>query len=742
MRFMLLTVFFVSSLCSAPLYLIDSVPNIEGNELILRNDSTALEVVSSYSYTDSAYLLMKRAEIAFNSEEFGSAKRYLRRVAEESEAFAPFAFRRIGDIELAQGEISYSIVSYRTAAELTSLMPYRFMLNELVDSLGTEYQDELSATGWHTLLFPDIVVETVKDTLLPQLKERLKLGVTEQQFDSLLAVAEKNNLASSLKSSLRDTSLIREPFSTKRRYEHSRYLNKLKAYSDASRWMHSALNQSDFTKEVSQKAYLRDRAMLNYSLKNWSNCVKWSKDYFKKYGHTAELIYYTARAYRKMGMSDKADYWYAEHIRRYPQLKRSHDILWYQAWQFEDRGSFDTAIVRFKSVSEKFPSKKYGDDAGFRVGLLYFRTGQYSKAVSAFDTFLKNFPKSNLVPGAYYWKGRCYAQLKKETESKSAFTKVTNDWPLDYFAWRSRQFLGTVDSFEISTVPFDTWYDSLKSLSTEVNDTLASYNADSLFTLATQLGTIGYRDEAMLLLEPFEVRGYRNYAQLFELSKLYDIIGEHYNAFKMSKKIFYALPGSLRKSLPVEYLTRLYPEAYPLEVEYASERMDVNPHLVRAIMRQESMFSSSIKSWVGATGLMQIMPYTGEEIAQDLDTTYHDKMLLDPSVNVTFGTYYIGKLLKQFEYDQVKAIASYNGGPHNVKKWVKRSKDVLHDSPFFSECIGFSETRHYVKMVLENLWIYEKLEKQNITSPDSAEKVVPASAVEKSETVVGTVTMK
>ncbi len=740
MRHIFIQLLMASAIYAAPLYLIDSVADIQDNDLIIRNDSSALQAVSSYEYSDSSYFLLKRAEIAFNNEEYGIAKRYLRRVTEESEAFAPFAFRRIGDIELAQGEVSYSIVSYRTAAELTPLQPYQFMLNERVDSLGKSYRDELSASGWHTLLFPDVVVETVKDTVLPRLRARLKKGVTEKQFDSLLTVAKKHNLTSSLKSSLKDTSLIRAPFSTKRRYEHSRYFNKKKSYSTSSRWMHFAINQKDFSKQVSQKQYLRDRAVLNYSLKNWSNVVKWSESYFKKYGHTAELIYYTARSYRKMGMSTKANYWYAEHIRRYPSLKRSHDILWYQAWQFEDIGSFDTAIVRFKSVSEKFPSKKYGDDAGFRVGLLYFRTGKYTKAISAFDTFMKKFPKSKLIPGAHYWKGRSYAKLNKKDESNKSFAKVTADWPLDYFAWRSRQFTGTVDDFKISTVPFDSWYDSLKTLSKEVNDTLASYDADSLFTLATQLGTIGYRDEAMLLLEPFEVRGYKNYAQLFELSKLYDIIGEHYNAFKMSKKIFYALPGSLRRSLPVEYLARLYPQAYPQEVEYAAKRMNVNQHLVRAIMRQESMFSSSIKSWVGATGLMQIMPYTGEEIAQDLDTSYNDKMLLDPAVNVTFGTYYIGKLLKKFKQDEVKAIASYNGGPHNVSKWVKRSQDVLHDSPFFSECIGFSETRHYVKMVLENLWIYETLHNQKLVpASETAPAVVPATVA---ETVNETVTMK
>ncbi len=715
MRCVLIVISIVIMLQANTLYLIDSVPEIKGNELIHSGDSAdAFKAITSYHYHDSAYLLLKRAELAVSADQVGDAKRYLRRVTEESEVLAPYAYRRIGDIELSQGDVSYAIVSYRTAAELTPLAPYRFMLRERADSLGLAYRDQLNASGWHALLFPDIVLETKKDTLYPFLKKRLKQGVTKVQFDSLLDVAAGIGLAGSLKKQLRDTSLIRPPFSTLARYEHSLFLYKKNAYSDASRWLHSALDQPDFETAVSAKGYLRHRTMLNYRLKNWSNVVEWSGKYFKKYGHTAELIYRTARAYRNMGMQIKADYWYAEHIRRYPQLKRSHDILWYQAWRYEDRGSFDTAIVRFKAVAKKFPSKKYGDDAGFRVGLLQFRRGSYREAVDAFNVFMKNFPKSKLVPGAFYWQGRALAELKKTEESNLAFEKVITDWPLNYFAWRTREFQGTVDAFNISTVSFESWYDSLRSMSREVNDTLVNYNGDSLFTLAVQLGTIGYRDEAMLLLEPFQVRGYRNYAQLFELSRFYELIGEHYQAFRLTKSIYYALPASLRKSLPTEYLTRLYPKAYPEQIAEASERMRVSEHLVRAIMRQESMFSSSIVSHVGAVGLMQIMPYTGKEIAQDLDTTFNDSVLYNPAVNITFGTHYIGKLLRQFEQDKIRAVASYNGGPHNVKKWVARSKDVLGDAPFFSECIGFSETRNYVKRVLENYWIYKTLERQKI----------------------------
>jgi soluble lytic murein transglycosylase len=125
-------------------------------------------------------------------------------------------------------------------------------------------------------------------------------------------------------------------------------------------------------------------------------------------------------------------------------------------------------------------------------------------------------------------------------------------------------------------------------------------------------------------------------------------------------------------------------------------------------MRQESMFSPQIMSPVGAVGLMQIMPYTGKEIADDLKYISFEKdHLLIPELNIDFGVYDLSKLLKQTKGDFVQSLGGYNGGPHNVKKWAKNNESILNDEPLFVECLGFAETRGYVKKVLENYWVYK-----------------------------------
>ncbi len=712
MKHLLITLtLFLQYSIAATLLAYDSVPEIGGNDLIQYGDSIeAANLITEYEYIDPAYFLMKNAELAIREEDYSSAKRYLLDVTLTSETFDEFAFRRLGDIELLTGNIEYAIVSYRTAAERTTIAPYQLQLRTLADSLGTEHREELLVSGWHAMLFPDFIGEEVIDTVLPQLKARLNQGVTKVEFDSLVAEALKIDRAITLTNTFRDTSLIQAPFPTKDIYEHSRYLSEKGFHSNASQWLHYALGRDDFRTKVNQAQYTAFRCALNYKLKNWQNAVDWGKKYNETYGSSSGIVYNIARSYRKLGQSTKANYWYSEHVRRFPSSSRTYNILWYQAWIFEDTGNFDTAIVRYDDLATKFPAKKYGDDAAFRVGLLHFRQGNYTESIEAFESFYSKFRSSKLSPGSFYWIGRANEELGRTAAANSAYNTVTSYWPLNYYAWRSRQAMGTMDEFELTSTPFDTWFETLKERSSDVNDTLASFDAAEQFKLAVQLGTIGYKDEAMFLAEPIEIRAHKNYAQLYELSRFYDVIGEHYKAFTLSKSIYYSIPRSLRSQLPVEFLSRLYPEAYPEEIAIASEQFDIEPQLVRSIMRQESMFKYDIFSYVGAAGLMQIMPYTGEEIANDLNVGYTNDTLLDPATNVYFGTYYIGKLLRKWDGHYVKSIASYNGGPHNVSKWVRRSTDVLDDEAYFSECIGFSETRNYVKRVLENYWIYHGID--------------------------------
>ncbi|WP_374034211.1 lytic transglycosylase domain-containing protein [Bdellovibrio bacteriovorus] len=156
---------------------------------------------------------------------------------------------------------------------------------------------------------------------------------------------------------------------------------------------------------------------------------------------------------------------------------------------------------------------------------------------------------------------------------------------------------------------------------------------------------------------------------------------------------------------------------YPLAFEdlVIKHHRDQDPFLLLSLIRQESSFNPNTKSPVGATGLMQIMPRTAKDLKKRVVT---DKELLDPSSNIQLGARYFAALVKEFKNDHMKALASYNAGSGNVRKWMKR---YPVDNPLlFVDLIPFDETREYVAGILRNQYWYSKLYPELLVTPQMA----------------------
>ncbi len=152
----------------------------------------------------------------------------------------------------------------------------------------------------------------------------------------------------------------------------------------------------------------------------------------------------------------------------------------------------------------------------------------------------------------------------------------------------------------------------------------------------------------------------------------------------------------------------LRPRAYAWDVEKAAEKHGLDPNLLFAIMRVESIYNREIVSHAGAAGLMQIMPRTGRLIANQLgvkDFAVTD--LLDVQTSLDFSAWYMASLLRRFERRLPLAIAAYNGGPHNVRLWLHRSNPNMPLEAFL-ERIPLSETHRYVRRVLTHYAAYRK----------------------------------
>jgi len=154
-----------------------------------------------------------------------------------------------------------------------------------------------------------------------------------------------------------------------------------------------------------------------------------------------------------------------------------------------------------------------------------------------------------------------------------------------------------------------------------------------------------------------------------------------------------------------EYWQALFPFPFQETILKWSQQRQLNPLLVTALIRQESRFETEISSVAGAVGLMQVMPGTGQWVAEQIQLPQYS--LSDPEDNINLGTYYLDYTHRQYNNNSLLAVASYNAGPGNVAKWVARYG--FDDPDIFVEKIPFPETKGYVETVFENYWNYLRI---------------------------------
>lgn len=151
-----------------------------------------------------------------------------------------------------------------------------------------------------------------------------------------------------------------------------------------------------------------------------------------------------------------------------------------------------------------------------------------------------------------------------------------------------------------------------------------------------------------------------------------------------------------------------YPIKYEDTIFKYSQRYNVDPCLVVAVIKAESNFDGNAVSPRGAYGLMQIMPDTAIWIAGKMELKdYKVEKLYDDEINIAMGCWYINNLNTEFNGDINLVLAAYNGGRGNVQKWLS-DKQYSEDGKTLKN-IPFGETDKYVKKVKTNYNIYLKL---------------------------------
>ena len=328
---------------------------------------------------------------------------------------------------------------------------------------------------------------------------------------------------------------------------------------------------------------------------------------------------------------------------------------------------------------------KGGDyaDAEWLAGWIALRSLKNIKEADYhFNRMLEAVRSPVSVSRGEYWLGRTHEELGKKADAEQWYQKA---------AEKSTTIYGQLAAGKISRLP------DLPKDQDPSKEIIARIRRTELFAVMKILQDAGEYD----LAELFALRLHSQFNKPNEIIALAHVLSEDISRPDLAVNL-----ARRARQNGIHLVSLGYP------VMTLNQELEAEQAIVLSIIRQESNFSSHVVSPAGARGLMQIMPATAKQVAQKKKKKFDPQMLnSNPEFNVEVGSAYFSELLKRFDGSYILALAAYNAGPTNVRRWLKSigTPGTENIDPIdWIEMIPFNETRNYVLRVLENLHIYRR----------------------------------
>jgi soluble lytic murein transglycosylase len=451
-------------------------------------------------------------------------------------------------------------------------------------------------------------------------------------------------------------------------------------------------------------------------LSNWVSYIQSGQTSAQKPSFTAPppprsstAITSANRLIRKKRFS-KAQKLLADFIRLYPQSPNRGEAAYTLARSYERQGKTELAMETYQKTAEYQPSSVWADDAAFRYGWCHYKTGHRALALEQWNLYLRRYSTGDRLDETLYWCGRVSGELGDSAKAFLYYLTAAKSYRYSYYGLKAQNVLSsrswsqmTADSLDLPSL----LKGLIRNKKASGGPMLAEEDNVSArqCRLAFRLAQMGFLEDAAAAARGLEPGSGQSSYSHYYLARTYQLCGMPAKAIYWAQKAIVRLPDSLQISL----LQMIYPQKYLGAITQSLNGSKLDPALVLAVIRQESKFEASARSRSGARGLMQVMPKTGKHMARmskvkkfDSHTLYH------PDVSIDYGTRFLSSMVKMFDGSLVKALAAYNAGPGRVREWLKPMKDK-DDEDFLLQEIPLAETRKYVKVVMENYYIYKLL---------------------------------
>jgi soluble lytic murein transglycosylase len=372
---------------------------------------------------------------------------------------------------------------------------------------------------------------------------------------------------------------------------------------------------------------------------------------------------------------------------QYPRHEKSASSWYAMGRIWQERQDDARASAAYERLATLFSGSQLAREGRWRQGWMAYRRGDFQQAGQLFSALAKSASASAEGESALYWQARSQEHGGEAEQASQRYQELLRRYPDGYYAALVEKRLNLTPSplqpGEERTgppPPFSPRFDGHYRRSQEL--------------VALGLPALARRELEMVKEGvPRDTEGF-----LFLLAE-YNRMDGYAAALRLALTLSRNESGS--------WLRYLYPQAYWSTINTHAQQKGLDPYLVLALIRQESLFDPEAVSPAQAYGLMQLLSKTAARVTQTASVPL--QTLTDPEFNIKTGASYLRQLFEQFDGNAAMAVAAYNAGENAVEKWRARYTGLELDE--FVESISYRETRNYVKLVLRNYRMYQRLYK-------------------------------
>ena len=405
--------------------------------------------------------------------------------------------------------------------------------------------------------------------------------------------------------------------------------------------------------------------------------------------HAAAALNDLAHSWWRGDDTAQARDYFGRLTRQFPASALAPQAMFEIGRTYEDDGDYAAARAAFQRLIARYPAAEATSDGRFRAAFMLYMMRDYDSAISEFAADAARAQSASDRDMFIYWQARSLEQNGEPSAAHPLYLRLATSIDSNYYPMLAERRVNV----RPSVFPA-----ALASLPTATAPPVVTGAAQFHLERALALRALALRQ-----LEAPELRALGD--QMIADPALRDfVLAEYAAAGAWYDGVVAATRLAAHGALDPHIAERIrYPRGYWELVSAAAAHNHLDPYLVLALIRQESLFNPDARSVTDARGLMQLMPATAHRWAAQAGAADDPFDLFDPDLSVRIGTVYLRGLFGMFNDDLFKAVAAYNGGEHAVAGWAAKYPG---DDDQWVENIGYRETRDYVKKVVGGLREY------------------------------------